>query len=140
MSNPSNTVHIASVPSIITKGEISNIFDPFGNIVRIQIVGRLARVFCFVEYDSTGGAVRAIEALNGKSVFSAEVFSDAVPLVLDFSKGKRLDRAWGSDVRKEESRYDDEEEEVEEVVVGFVTGDDGTSLMRVKEEEVDEHW
>jgi RNA recognition motif-containing protein len=143
MANPSNTVHIASVPSIVTKGEIELIFEPYGNIVRIQIVGRLARIFCFVEYDSTGAATRAIEALNGKSVFSEEVFGDASPLVLDFSKGKRIaDRGWNPEGRKSVETRDDEEEDVEEVSVSLVTGTDGTQLMKVKEEEeeIDEHW
>ncbi len=55
-----------------TEGELQSLFEPFGEITRIQVVtdrdtGR-SRGFAFVEMANDEDAAKAIAALNGKEV------------------------------------------------------------------------
>ncbi|OFV97795.1 MAG: RNA-binding protein [Acidobacteria bacterium RIFCSPLOWO2_12_FULL_54_10] len=55
-----------------TESDLTSLFDPFGEITRIQIVtdrdtGR-SRGFAFVEMTNDEDAAKAIEALNGKEL------------------------------------------------------------------------
>jgi len=55
-----------------TEGELQALFEPFGEITRVQIMtdrdtGR-SRGFGFVEMTSDESAAKAIEALNGKDL------------------------------------------------------------------------
>ena len=65
-------VFVGNISFQTTEGELQSLFEPFGQITRIQLMtdrdtGR-SRGFAFVEMSSDEEAANAIQALNGKQV------------------------------------------------------------------------
>jgi RNA recognition motif-containing protein len=77
MSNQSReekmkSVFVGNISFQTTEGDISSLFEPFGEITRVQLMtdrdtGR-SRGFAFVEMSNDEEASKAIAALNGKEL------------------------------------------------------------------------
>lgn len=70
--NHANRVYIGSIPAVMTEAEIRSMFQPFGNVKRLDLMQDTDtgqhRGYAFVEFAGSGCAEKAIQAINGMKI------------------------------------------------------------------------
>ncbi|EEB91572.1 hypothetical protein MPER_10046 [Moniliophthora perniciosa FA553] len=61
-NNPSDTIHVASLPLDITTHELKAIFGTYGEIQRVDLPENPRRTISFIKFSSTKSAEKAVEA------------------------------------------------------------------------------
>lgn len=79
-------LYIKNVPNEWTQDDIKKVFEPYGNIIQVRVLGN-NRGVAFVLYDLRKQAEDALEALNNKKVEGCEQ-----PLEIKFAADKKIEK------------------------------------------------
>lgn len=82
-------LYIKNVPNEWTQDDVKKVFEPFGNIIQVRVLGN-DRGVAFVLYDLRKQAQDALEALNGKTVEGCDK-----PFEIKFAADKKVNEKGG---------------------------------------------
>lgn len=79
-------LYIKNVPNTWTQDDVKKVFEPYGNIIQVRVLGK-NRGVAFVLFNLRKQAQDALEALNGKKLDGCEA-----PLEIKFAADKKSDK------------------------------------------------
>lgn len=82
-------LYIKNVPNNWTQDDVRKVFEPYGNIIQVRVLGN-NRGVAFVLYDLRKQAEDALDALNGKQVDGCEA-----PFEIKFAADKKVEKIKG---------------------------------------------
>lgn len=82
-------LYIKNVPNNWTQEDVRKVFEPYGNIIQVRVLGN-NRGVAFVLYDLRKQAEDALDALNGKQVDGCEA-----PFEIKFAADKKVEKTKG---------------------------------------------